>query len=380
MLKYIISFSFIFSFFLTAHSQSIDALQSNKESLLKEIKLIEQSIDNTSTSREKNLENLNLINQEILLRNQIILNFKQDLSEIENIITQREIEINKLDKEIAQIKEEYSKLLLDAYKRKNSYSELIFFLSATSFTEGYQKYRLIKEYSNYRKLQGHKIIEKQQQAKALMKSIISKKEEKEENLILIEKELYKLNLSYKEHDKLVVALEKEREWLISELKKKQEQSKQLERQIIALIEQVKSSTIGTNFESYKGKLRWPIADGFIVNSFGEHSHAVLKHVSIKNNGIDIQINNDNKVYVVYNGEVSRIVGIPGFNTTVIVRHGKYLTVYANLAESNVKQGDIVISGDIIGKVYSDNISSKGALHFELWLQNQKLNPIEWLIR
>ncbi len=380
MSKYIVSLFLFCAISFISYSQSLDVLQSNKDALLKEIKLIEQSIDNTSQSREKNLENLNLINQEIILRNKIILKLRQELSDIDYSISQRELEINKLDKEIHQIKEEYSKLLLDAYKRKFFYSDLVFFLSSNSFTEGYQKFRLLKEYSNYRKLQGQKIILKQQQVSALMKSIISKKEEKEENLNSIEVELKKLNQSYRDQDKLVASLEQERDWLISELNKKHEQSKQLERQILALIEISKSSTIGTNFESFKGKLRWPIVNGFVVNTFGEHSHSVLKNVSIKNNGIDIQVSNDKNVYSVFNGEVSRIVGIPGFNTTVIVRHGKYLTVYANLSESNVKQGDTVIAGDIVGKVFSEKVNINGALHFEVWLQNQKLNPLEWLIR
>lgn len=380
MSKYIVSLFLFCAISFISYSQSLDVLQSNKDALLKEIKLIEQSIDNTSQSREKNLENLNLINQEIILRNQIILKLRQELSDIDYSISQREVEINKLDKEIEQIKEEYSKLLLDAYKRKFFYSDLVFFLSSNSFTEGYQKFRLLKEYSNYRKLQGQKIILKQQQVSALMKSIISKKEEKEENLNSIEVELKKLNQSYRDQDKLVASLEQERDWLISELNKKHEQSNQLERQILALIEISKSSTIGTNFESFKGKLRWPIVNGFVVNTFGEHSHSVLKNVSIKNNGIDIQVSNDKNVYSVFNGEVSRIVGIPGFNTTVIVRHGKYLTVYANLSESNVKQGDTVIAGDIVGKVFSEKVNINGALHFEVWLQNQKLNPLEWLIR
>lgn len=380
MSKYIVSLFLFCAISFISYSQSLDVLQSNKDALLKEIKLIEQSIDNTSQSREKNLENLNLINQEIILRNQIILKLRQELSDIDYSISQRELEINKLDKEIHQIKEEYSKLLLDAYKRKFFYSDLVFFLSSNSFTEGYQKFRLLKEYSNYRKLQGQKIILKQQQVSALMKSIISKKEEKEENLNSIEVELKRLNQSYRDQDKLVASLEQERDWLISELNKKHEQSKQLERQILALIEISKSSTIGTNFESFKGKLRWPIVNGFVVNTFGEHSHSVLKNVSIKNNGIDIQVSNDKNVYSVFNGEVSRIVGIPGFNTTVIVRHGKYLTVYANLSESNVKQGDTVIAGDIVGKVFSEKVNINGALHFEVWLQNQKLNPLEWLIR
>ncbi len=380
MKRFIINFFIYLLSISTVISQSLDKLQSDKNALLKEIRLIEESIDKTNKSREQNLYNLNLFNKEIELRNEIISQFRAELKQIENTISIREIEINKLDSEIEQIKIEYSKLLRDTYKRKNDMSDLVFFLSSKSFNEGYQKFRILKEYSNFRQHQAKKIIEKQKEVSALMQSVISKKEEKEENLLQIEQELKKLSISYKEQSSLLDNLEKEKQWLVTELRNKHEFSKQLERQILAFIEQSKSSTIGTNFESFKGKLQWPIVKGFVINSFGEHSHAVLKNVSIKNNGIDIQPSNDKNVYVVHNGEVSRIVGIPGFNTTIIVRHGKYLTVYANLAESHVKQGDTVISGDLIGKVFSDKSDNSGSLHFEVWLQNQKLNPIEWLSR
>ena len=62
------------------------------------------------------------------------------------------------------------------------------------------------------------------------------------------------------------------------------------------------------------------------------------------------------VFSVHNGEVSRVVAIPGFNTTVLIRHGKYLTVYANLIEVEVKQGQKIDAGAKIGR-YLEMISA-----------------------
>ena len=138
------------------------------------------------------------------------------------------------------------------------------------------------------------------------------------------------------------------------------------------------STQGTDFSSFQGKLIWPVRKGTIINRFGEHEHPVLKNVTIKNNGIDIQSAEDDGVFCVHNGEVSRVVAIPGFNTTVLIRHGKYLTVYANLIEVEVKQGQKIDAGAKIGRIFRDDISKSMVLHFEIWNENQKVDPAIWL--
>ena len=40
-------------------------------------------------------------------------------------------------------------------------------------------------------------------------------------------------------------------------------------------------------------------------------------------------------------EVTRVFVVPGYNNSVIVRHGNYLTVYSNLSQVYVKAGDRV---------------------------------------
>ena len=45
--------------------------------------------------------------------------------------------------------------------------------------------------------------------------------------------------------------------------------------------------------------------------------------------------------------------IPGANMTVIISHGKYLSVYANIINVKVKSGDKVVTKQEIGDVYSD---------------------------
>ena len=320
-----------------------------------------------------------MVNQELKIRESFIAQLQAELIEIESSIAESDNKINQLERELVTIKKEYSTLIQDTYKRRNALEELTFYLSATSIAESYQRYRLIKEYSRYRQHQGIQIVESQQKIIALLNLVKSQKKQKETRLEEIQVEFNKLVSTKNEHNKLVSSLQTEEKWLRSQLKEKEQSAKKLESKILEYIRQTETGSVGTDFDKYKGKLIWPVTKGIIVNIFGEHAHPILKHVSIKNNGVDIQCVGDDKVFVVHNGEVSRIVGISGYNTTIIVRHGNYLSVYANMSKVSVKQGDKVFSGDPIGTVFKEANELNGTLHFEIWLQNQKLNPMDWLV-
>ena len=64
---------------------------------------------------------------------------------------------------------------------------------------------------------------------------------------------------------------------------------------------------------------------------------------------------------------------------VIIRHGSYFTVYINLQEVKVNQGDVVKTKQVIGKVAHDE--EKGSvLNFEVFKDTEKLNPELWLAK
>jgi murein hydrolase activator len=136
-----------------------------------------------------------------------------------------------------------------------------------------------------------------------------------------------------------------------------------------------------DFSNNRGKFPWPVVRGLITDHFGEHPHAVLKYVVVRNAGIDITTQANAKARSIFKGEVTKIVAIPGGNIAVIIRHGNYLTVYSNLSEVFVKAGEQVESKEEIGTVFTDKgDDNKTVLKFQLWRENTKLDPEEWIKR
>ena len=84
---------------------------------------------------------------------------------------------------------------------------------------------------------------------------------------------------------------------------------------------------------------------------------------------------------VFDGEVSAVFRPDGYNNVVVIRHGRYMTVYANLGSLSVSTGPKVKAGQSIGTGYTDpNDNNRSVLHFEIRNQRQKEDPELWLRR
>ena len=126
-----------------------------------------------------------------------------------------------------------------------------------------------------------------------------------------------------------------------------------------------------SFANAKGRLPMPLA-GKIVSHFGNYNVEGMSNVRLSNSGINIKGAAGGAVKSVFKGEVSSIFGYGG-TMVVMVRHGAYITVYANLRNVSVRQGQKVGTGQTLGTVGSD-----GVLQFQLRKETAKLNPESWL--
>lgn len=138
--------------------------------------------------------------------------------------------------------------------------------------------------------------------------------------------------------------------------------------------------VSDDFQKNRGRLPWPVAEGFISKRFGVNKDMVHRRVEIYNTGIDITTSKNSDVRAVFQGEVTEVWLPPGnYNYMVIIRHGNYLTMYLNLVDVKVKKGQKVQTKDVIGKVSFDN--EKGSvISFEIWKNMEKLNPELWLAK
>jgi len=113
------------------------------------------------------------------------------------------------------------------------------------------------------------------------------------------------------------------------------------------------------FEQNKRRLPWPVERGVITDHFGIHEHPVLKNIQVKNNGVDISTAQGVKARAVFAGEVSRVF---------------------ILVNVQVKSGDKVSIKQTIGTIGTDGDDEKTVLKFQIWKENVKMDPEDWIAR
>ena len=401
---------------LTAFGQKsarVRQLEEQRKKALAEVEMTNQLLQETTQTAQNTLNRLNLLSQQILSRKKVISLLNQELGELDTQITASRREINKLEKEL-----------------DGSQDKLLFILSADNFAQSMRRMRYLREYADWQKLQATEIIDKQTEITLKQKELEKTRSEKNALLGTREQESQKLQTEETSQKAEVQQLNKKQKQLKEELRKKQQQANALNRQIEKQIaeeiaraeaeakaarererrarekakaegkEPVKEPVqeervadtkggyamtraekkLSDDFAGNRGRLPFPVAGRYtIVGTFGEQQHQELKYVRTNNSGIDIQTNPGAEARAVFNGEVTRVFVVPGYNNSVIIRHGNYLTVYSNLSQVYVKAGDKVSTRQTIGKIFTDTESGNATiLHFQLWKEKTKLNPTPWL--
>ena len=141
-----------------------------------------------------------------------------------------------------------------------------------------------------------------------------------------------------------------------------------------------SRALSGSFESNRGRLLFPVRGRYtIVKGFGRQTHPDLPNVVTDNPGIDIAASEGAKARSIFEGTVSGIFSQDGYNKVVMVRHGSYISIYANLSSINVRMGEKVRANQDLGTIYRDpEYGNKPVLHFELRRERAKLNPMQWI--
>lgn len=415
-------------------SSAVRKLEQQRKEALADIEQTNQLLQETSKSAKSSLNRLNLLSKQILSRKKVISLLNQELDEIEKELMTIQGEIRRLRGQLCEKQENYGKSMRGLYKRHSAQDKLLFVLSAETFSQSLRRIRYLQEYADWQKRQAKEIIAKQQEIDLKKQEMEKTRAEKRALLGTRQEESKKLQSEEAVQKEEVQQLNKKQKDLKAELRKKQKQAEALNRQIEKLIaeeiaraeaearaarekaeraarEQAakrKSSggntadkpmreervaatkggyamtkeerLLSDNFGSNRGKLPYPVTGRYtVVATFGEQQHSELKYVRTSNSGIDIQTAPGADARAVFNGVVTRVFVVPGYNNSVIVRHGNYLTVYSNLSQVYVKAGDAVSTRQALGKIYSDPEEGQATiLHFQLWKEKTKLNPLPWL--
>ncbi len=385
----------IILFHILGFTQSVSELQKKKQDAAKEIEYTTRLLNETQKSENYSLGQLRLLNTQISRRNAIISTISDEMNIYDECVANNELGIEMLETDLKKLKEEYAEMIRLSYKNIHSSDILLFMLSAEGFNQAYRRLLYFRHYTEYRENQAKIIQTLQLVLDESKKRLEQQKQTKQELMRETQKERQTLSREHGQQNTELQKLKNQKRQLQQKLRTQRNIEQELEREIQRIIEEEarknraagepgyaltpEQKLVGDNFEQNKNRLPWPVERGVIVEHFGVHRHPVLTNVQVQNNGVNIATETGSKVRAIFNGEVSRVFGISGGNTAVIIRHGIYLTVYSNLREVVVKKGDKVSTKQVIGTVYTDyDENNKSILKFQIWKESTKLNPEDWI--
>lgn len=138
--------------------------------------------------------------------------------------------------------------------------------------------------------------------------------------------------------------------------------------------------LSDNFEANKGKIPWPIESGIILSFFGKQKNADMERITEENDGIRFGTRRGGNVKAVFEGEIRRVFTVPGAGYVVMIRHGQYFTNYIGLQNINVKSGDKVRTGQVIGTARSNEDESAGVVELQIYKGQVLQNTNVWIRR
>lgn len=116
----------------------------------------------------------------------------------------------------------------------------------------------------------------------------------------------------------------------------------------------------------------------IASGFGYRIHPIYK-TSMMHEGLDFTAPIGTEIYATGNGTVVKVEPFGrGYGNNVTIDHGfGYRTLYAHMSKFNVRQGQRINRGDVIGYVGNTGSSTGPHLHYEVWKNGTKIDPINF---
>lgn len=371
--------------------------ESRKAQLEKEIAAINRQLKDNARSSSRALTDLALVRRKITARQELIAESDREIRALDDSMKVRQQEIDRLQARHDTLSLYYNRLVRGAYKNRDSRLWYMYILSSENIGQAVRRFGYLKGLSRNMSEQAKNIQETAAALELEKDRLAGLKEEAQVLRGQRQADVDALRGEEGESASLVARLEKDRRKYQDDLRKKNREVEALNREIAAIIRKAtakpKSSgkstskggkttstavdeTLSKNFASNKGRLPWPV-EGTVIESYGQHYHPVYKNVKLPfNNGVTLAVARGAQAKAVFDGTVSQVVVIPGYNQCVLVQHGSYFTFYCKLKSVTVKAGEKVKTGQVLGTV--DTLSGEDQFHFQLWQERTPQNPENWL--
>lgn len=406
---------------MNIEGQDLSRLKKEKQATSRQIKETTKKLRDNRQETRRQINRLSSLRNDMRRQTAIIAEARHKADSVAGAIAALTDSIATLEADMKRLRDGYAVALRRLQSTSSPSGAMRFIFSSGSMEQMYRRVRYIKQFSNWRKRKADQIKTVRQRIADRRMALDTLNRERADMLQRADLAGRRLMSQETETRKLVSSLKQERTSLQAFLKEKEQQQRQLAGQIDRLIQQEQQRrtklkkeqerkrrgqkqskaekidnekknarqqpmqpdpdrVLTGDFENNRGKLLFPVASRYtIARDFGRQRHPDLPNVYTDNNGIDIETGNGTAARAIFRGTVSAIFKQPGFGTIIMVRHGRYISIYAGLSSCKVKNGQEVKTGQNLGTIMPDpDNAGHAVLHFEIRREREKLNPHNWV--
>jgi len=404
-------------------------MERERQQLQKELQEIQANYNKVKGQQQATIGQVTILQNKMQVQSRYINNINHEIKILSDDIYLSNQEITRLQRQLDTLKSEYARSVVYSYKNNNSYDYLNFIFSASNFNDALRRVAYLKSYRAYNEKKVETIKETKDLIEQRKQQLLGKTNQKKSALQNQQVQLQELESQKKEKDQVVAKLKTQANDLSKQIATKKKRDQQLKSQIAAVIkreiaeanrkakeeearrlaaekERAKNNaannnattsvtptpkpstptrkepialnagqlTLANKFESNRGGLPWPVDNGYVSIPFGVSNVGGLMmdnpciSISTPNAGVPVKS--------VFDGEV-KAVSNTGEGMMVMIQHGRYFTVYT-VASASVSRGDMVRTGQTIGRAATADDGTGGQVDFYLMIGEKNVNPRPWL--
>lgn len=397
--------------------QSAKKIKREQQNTRKAIEKESRRLEQNKKEINRQIKQLSQLEKEIGAQSHEIDKLQEQINATNSSITTTHHQIDSLNLRLKELKTLYTNSIRRIQTLPTAGGPLAYVLAAPSFRDAMQRARYLRQFSSWRNKREKEILSSSNLLQQKHQSLTQMQESTSQNLAKLSSKQQSLKQKQTKTDNLIGKLKKESGTLQTSISRRQKQLANLDAELNRIIEadrrarQQKAtqkdkntkpaksagstssndntppptqkvvdpdSKLTGSFEANKGNLLFPVTSNYrVVRGFGKSNYSA--RVQTNHVGIDIQVPAGAVARAIFNGQVTNVSKLDGFNTIVVIRHGQYLSVYINLASASVKAGQNVKAGQTIGSVAADpNDSAHSILQFGLRKDRTELNPLNWV--
>jgi len=350
----------------------LDKLKAQAASLSKESKRLASELQTLRASKASAIKQKNIIDNQISVLEDEIDTSNQILQNLSEQIAQKEIEIT--DAEAREAEEfELFKKRVRAMEESGTASYWGVLLKAETFSDLLCNIDMINEIIQFDRELMARLKADREAIEEAKSELEASKSDQEATKAELERQVNELQVKYEEQNIYIKELEAAEEEGAEEyeamLKEMERVNKEVNKMAAELAKQ--SKYVG-------GEYLWPAPGYYTITSpYGRRYHPILKKYST-HTGVDIGAPSGAKVLAANAGTVIISGWNDAYGNYIVINHGGgQTTLYGHMSKLLVKKGATVKRGDNIGLVGSTGWSTGPHLHFEISINGETKNPMNY---